>query len=404
MKAKIFAAIFFLILSFFAYKVFAQDAGLTSIMSQNKIRTCLAAKPNGINQTKRGDCGGRGNRVKDPKTGEVKGGFDESCDNGGDVSFGAAASMSLSGACDAPNGCEIWYQGGGRAVSGIKPVLRKVVNHVAAGPVKVTVKGPFRDHVGHSFFAIGDAPIVTGTGEGGVEAENQTQQVGQVSNFEFPQTQGSAQKCASVYWDPFGRVFDAVSLEPMSGVSVSLFQSSSRGLVLVPNNPAFTDEAGVYNILINTEDNYFLTAAPPATHLFTENFTLDPNYSRVYANIYKPGEVFYEAVLPTVIPEDFDFSSYHHDIPLQPKGEPYRGAVAEVIEETLTQMDLNDFVSYSGRVTYPLAQVCLVGETSGVITCSKADKYGTFNISVNKLSLPQEFIEVKVEKVDLTEL
>jgi hypothetical protein len=391
MKAKIFATIFFFLLSFLALGLYISAQDITSIMSQNKIRTCLVAKANNIEKTRNRDC---------PRNTK------DDCEPGEEWNLGAAASMSLSGACDAPNGCEIWYQGGGRAVSGIKPVLRKVVNHVAAGPVKVTVKGPFRDHVGHSFFALGDAPVVvTETGEGGIEGENQTQQVGQVS-FPTPTltVEGSQQKCGSIYWDPFGRVFDAVSLEPMSAVNISLFQSPSRNLVLVPNNPVLTDEAGVYNILIDTEDDYFLTAAPPTTHLFTENFDLNPNYSRVYANIYKPGEIFHEAELPSVLPEDFDFSSYHHDIPLQPKGEPYRGAVAEVIEETLNQMDLNDFVTYSGRVTYPLAQVCLVGETSGVIACGNADQYGTFNMSVSKLSLPQEFIEVKVEKVDLTSL
>ena len=250
------------------------------------------------------------------------------------------------------------------------------------------------------------AGTVQSQGGEGVEAENQTQQIGQVSNFEFeaPATEGSQENCVTIFWDPFGRVFDAVSLEPISGVNVSLFQNPSKQLVSVPNNPALTDKRGVYNILIDKEDDYYLNVTAPATHTFAGNVNLNPKYDSIYSHIYSPGEVFHEGPLPVSIPEDFDFGPYHHDIPLQPKGEPYRAAVAEVIETSLNQADLGNFVNYQGQVTFPLAQVCLAGETSGVITCAAADKYGNFNISVDKLSLPQEFIEVKAIKVDLTEL
>ena len=391
MKAKIFAVFLFLMVSFLAVVLYVSAQDITSIMSQNKIRTCLNADPT-ITKTKNRAC-----RSKDPEE-------EAECEAKGEWLLGDATQMHLTGSCDAPAGCEIWHENSAREVSNIQAGFRKVVNHVAAGPVNVTVTGTFRDHGSHTFYAIGDAPVVTETGEGGVEAENQTQQVGQVSNFEFPQTQGSAQECVGVYWDPFGRVFDAVSLEPIPGVNVSLFQSPSKQLVFLPTNPALTDKAGIYNILVDTEDDYYINVISPATHSFIADPDLNPNYSLIYSDLYSPGEVFHEPPLPANIPEDFDISPYHHDIPLQPKGEPYREAVAEVVEGTLSQIDLNDFVNYKGQVTYPLAQICLVGETSGVVNCGNADKYGNFNISIDKLSLPQEFIEVKVEKVDLTAL
>lgn len=376
MKAKIVGLIFFLILTLFAGKVYAED-GLTSIMSQNKIRTCLSADPT-ITRPERKNCD------ED----------EEFCEKSmGGVEMVTA--MGLAGTCNAPNGCEIWYHNGG--------AFSKVVDYVAAGPVNVIVAGIFENHTRHKFYAIGDAPVVTEPGKGGIEAENQTQQVGQV-NFEFPQTQESDQECVGVYWDPFGRVFDAVSLEPMSGVNVSLFQSPSRRLAILPTNPDLTDKAGIYNILVDTEDDYYLSVTVPATHSFTENVDLNPRYGLVYSHIYSPGEVFHEKSLPQSIPKDFDFGPYHHDIPLQPKGGPYRQALAEVIEDSLDQADMGSFVNYSGRVTFPMAQVCLVGKTSGVVDCVNADKYGNFNVSVDKLSLPQEFIEVKVKKVDLTQL
>ena len=379
MKAKIVGLMFFLILAFFSGKVYSLEDGLASIMSQNKIRTCLSADPT-VTRGKKKNCDE-----------EVEGDCNKTM---GGVEMVTA--MGLSGTCDAPNGCEIWYHNGGS--------FAKVVDHVAAGTVNVTVTGIFENHTRHKFYAIGDAPIIIEPGKGGIEAENKTQQVGQVSNFEFSQTQGSDQECVGVYWDPFGRVFDAVSLEPISGVNVSLFQSPSRRLALLPINPALTDKAGIYNILVDTEDDYYLNVTVPATHSFTENVDLNPRYGLVYSHIYSPGEVFHEKSLPQSIPEDFDFGPYHHDIPLQPKGEPYRQAVAEVIEDSLNQADMGSFVNYSGRVTFPMAQVCLVGETSGVVDCVNADKYGNFRLNVDKLSIPQEFMEIKVEKVNLTKL
>jgi hypothetical protein len=390
MKAKIFALIFFLILSFFVYKVYAQDTGLTSIMSQNKIRTCLAADPT-ITKTKNRAC-----NSKDPKD-------EAECESKGKWLLGNATEMHLTGTCDAPNGCEIWHENGPREVNGLIAGFNKVVNHVAAGKVDVTVTGTFLSHVSHDFFAIGDAPLVAETGLGAAQGTNRTQQIGEVSNFAFTQVAGSQQSCTTIYWDPFGRVFDAVSLEPISGVKVSLFQNPSKQLVSVPTNPALTGKGGIYNILINKEDDYYLTVDAPSTHSFTKS-TLNPKASLIYSHIYSPGVIFHEGPLPLSIPGDFDLGPYHHDIPLQPKGESYHNALAEVVEGSLNQADLGNFVNYWGQVTFPMAKVCLVGEKSGPIGCANADRYGNFEINVDKMLVPQEFMEIKVEKVNLTEL
>jgi hypothetical protein len=387
MKGKLIGLIVFLVLIFSVAKVYSQDDGLTSIMSQNKIRTCLAADPT-ITKTQNRDCSSGDKNAPDD------------CEK---FTLGNATEMHLTGTCDAPNGCEIWHEHGAREVNGLKAGSNKVVNHVAAGKVDVTVTGTFLSHVSHDFFAIGDAPLVTETGLGAVEGENRTQQVGEVT-FQTFTSQSSQQSCTTIYWDPFGRVFDAISLEPITNVNVSLFQNPSKQLVFLPTNPAKTDNRGVYNILVNTEDDYYLNVDTPATHSFTKNVNLNPNYTKIYSQIYTPGEIFHESPPPGSIPPDFDFSPYFHDIPLQPKGEPYHVAVVAVISESLRQTDLGNFVNYWGQVTFPMAKVCLVGETSGPIGCTNADKYGNFQLNADKLSVPQELLEIKVEKVDLTKL
>lgn len=363
MKKFIFIALIVLFLSSIIYyirfnNVSAQTTDLPSIMGQNKIRTCLTA--------------------------EILG------DNGAPRHQTFESTVKLTGNCDAPDGCEIWQ-------NGEKDGWKKVVEKVPFGSINQIVSDIYIAHTSYQWYAIGDAPQPIGKG---TEDGDPTQKV-DTENFELFQ---SNQNCVGIPWDPFGRVFDAVSLEPISNVQVSLFQNKSKQLVSIPDNPTITDDRGVYNIFVEQEDDYYLSVVPPATHLFTQEFTLHPNYSKVYSNVYKLGEVFHEAPLPEIIPENFDFSSYEHDIPLKPKGDPYKGAIAEVFDNSLIQVDLGNLVNYSGRVTFPLAEICLVGQTAGTIDCINADRYGSFSLSIDKLLVPQEFLEIKVNKVDLTKL
>lgn len=362
-KNFVFIVLIVFFLSFIVYNkrfnnVFAQTANLPSIMGQNKIRTCLTAEI-------LGDNGARGHEKFE-------------------------STVRLTGSCDAPDGCEIWQ-------NGEQDGWIKVLEHVPFGQVDQTLNGTYIAHTSYQWYAIGDAPQTTNED---IENGHKTPKIDK-EDFKLFQ---SSQNCIGIHWDPFGRVFDVVSLEPISNVQVSLFQNKSKQLVSIPDNPTVTDNRGVYNIFVDQEDDYYLSVVPPTTHLFTQEFTLHPNYSKIYSNVYKLGEVFHEAPLPQIIPENFNFSSYEHDIPLKPKGAPYRDAIAKVIDNSLIQVDLGNFVNYSGRVTFPLAQICLISQTVGTIDCINADRYGNFSLSIDKLLVPQEFVEIKVNKVDLTKL
>ncbi len=359
-----------------------QEDNLGSLASQNKISSCL-----------KGEIVGPKAPPKLPE-GEK-----------GDPCRYFGSSVRLTGSCESPTGCKIYRQHLPGKSCGIKDEPFKEVedsyfpskkNYFPYGSIDVTVQGQFQAHTQYVWYAVGDAPT---TGQG-IDAQNKTQQLGTIENL----VDVSGKKCVRIAWDPFGRVFDALSLEPISGVQLGVYYAKNNKLVDIFDNPTKTDERGSYNLLVGKEDDYYLEVSPPNTHLFTENVNLHPNYSKIYSDIYSPKKVFHEKPLPTLIPENFDWSAYHHDIPLQPKGAPYKGAVAEVWG-TLDQFDAGDTVSYSGIVTFPMAKVCLIGETTGkLIGCTNADKFGVFEISVNKAEIPLEFIEVKVEKVDLTNL
>jgi len=267
---------------------------------------------------------------------------------------------------------------------------------VPYGTINANVSGSFIPHVDYNFYAVGKAnPTTEETGNGPIEGNDSSQKLSTIE-FTFENTEGLKKDCAAISWDPYGRVFDAVSLEPMSDIKVTLIDANTGKPAnqQFENNFDITNLRGVYNILVEKEGFYKIDVEPPQTHIFTNDLSkLSSAYSEIYSDIYKKDDVYEEKKgIPT-----------HHDIPLVPIGAPYIKAVAEVIEGSLRQVDMGNFVNYSGKVTFPKAKVCLVGkESRKVIDCTNADKLGSFIINIKKSFIPYERLLIVVEKVDLT--
>ena len=128
-------------------------------------------------------------------------------------------------------------------------------------------------HVGYAFFGVTVIPQSTGS-----QYKASTIQYG---TFPFEQ---KVDDCVSIRWDPYGRVFDSQSLEPITGVSVSLLNRDKQlftlqGLV----NPQITKVDGQFNFLVSFEEGavetFYLNAVPlaPLLHTFTATPNLLPN-------------------------------------------------------------------------------------------------------------------------------
>ncbi len=287
---------------------------------------------------------------------------------------------------------------------------------VPGGDVSIQIYNQYAAHVKWSYYAIGDGQVLPqemGAGAGTpVSEQNASQQLGTVNNVgpTINLTQeGLQEDCITFFWDPFGRVFDSQSLEPMSGIEVTLLDSVGKPAVIDGpyNNYDITKlDNGIYNILVSKEDDYQMSVDAPETHLFTRNIKLNPNYSIIYSDIYLPGDIFHEVPIPQSPPKDFDFSKYHHDIPLVAKKTPYSVPEKEVyiIKSTVVSADMGNFVNFKGGVTFPRAKVCLIGkETKKVYgNCVNADKYGNFTINIDKNKVAQEYLYIVAEKVKLT--
>lgn len=282
-------------------------------------------------------------------------------------------------------------------------VLGTETGFLPQGPVDVELDDSYVVHVDYEYFlSQPDEGTLVELGQGGeaiTPGSENTQQLGTIEfSFTEEEIEGSIKDCDVISWDPFGRVFDSESLEPMSDVNVTLIDDKTDKPAVMRFNPNFdvTDLRGLFNIQVENEGLFRLEVDKPLTHMFADSAKINPKYVNIYSDIYKKDAVFEEkAGVPT-----------HHDIPLQPIGEPYHGAVAQLIEGTLESHISGNYAVYSGMTTYPFSKVCLVGaETNKTVgKCVNADKIGKYSMSVHKKKVPMEFLEVSIKKVDLNNI
>ena len=132
----------------------------------------------------------------------------------------------------------------------------------------------------------------------------------QQGTFTFEDT-----KCVSIEWDPYGRVFDSQSLEPIPGVQVGLFDNlNPQQLTQTTNNPQIIQQDGTFNFLSKAGTYYLNVLQMPSGYSFVANPRLNANYGKAYSqrngspSIYKPGQPIVETA----------GNPQHRDIPLDP--------------------------------------------------------------------------------------
>lgn len=165
--------------------------------------------------------------------------------------------------------------------------------------VDAIVGGTTQPSGGYEFFGVEIRPPATSAaGEAGAL---------QQATFKFEAASGK--DCAVISWthhDPYGIVFDSVSLEPVANVVVTIRNEAG---VALPNNPvlrnnASTREDGVFNYLV-PPGKYTLTVQPPTGYQFSATPHASPNMAQVYdfiddndtknhCTIYKPNEIIDE--------------------------------------------------------------------------------------------------------------
>ena len=222
--------------------------------------------------------------------------------------------------------------------------------------------------------------------------------------------------CIPLSWDPDGTVFDSQSLEPVPGTSVTLLKKRADGIFSfvnkfdpndVPNgiltNPYSTIEDGGFSFFV--PDGIYKLTPQVAGYNFPGSLALNPNYSKIYTNIY-PLETGIEIVEKG--------GPQHRDIPVDSVGGQPTYFPIKVIEYNY-QSDRISSVFIDGRVSHPLATInaySVIPDPNSpdakirykLIKIVQADKAGRFSIVVNQSTFDKTksemFGEIEAIKAD----
>ena len=237
--------------------------------------------------------------------------------------------------------------------------------------------------------------------------------------------------CNFVRWDPFGIVFNSMTLEPVYNAQVYLDIKDNNGNWIQyedpmgkVNNPyrsksgVGTAEDGYFSFVVE-DGTYRLRVIPPDIILSFpyDNKTLNPNYQKLYSDIY-PGTII-GGTNPTFIYEIVQSGKIQHrDIPLTSQTKTLSERKIQRMEVFRNRLN-NGNELFKVRLSYPFAKISGVYSTindppvryqpipfgKGVTGDQKADKDGWFSIEVDgSRFVPGEmFGEIEATKVDLTD-
>ncbi len=229
----------------------------------------------------------------------------------------------------------------------------------------------------------------------------------QQGTFDFEQAD---KKCVMISWDPYGRVFDSQTLEPVSGARVTLLVEKNGTYVQMTTadilggnliNPQITKEDGQFSFVV-PDGNYKLTTAPaPVTKVASVN----THYTKAYSELYPvlSGEVIEQRG-----------AMQHRDIPAASSNTVRPVKMMAYFYEALPSGKL----SVEGTVSHPLttliAKSVKVSSTNPnvktpyrTIATVQADKWGKFSLEIDQSTLEKTeeyveiFSEVEMVKTDL---
>lgn len=239
-----------------------------------------------------------------------------------------------------------------------------------------------------------------------------TQQLG---TFGFEEAVNKSD-CVSLSWDPYGRVFDSSTLDPVSGATVTLLKKRENN-VFTQMTPADVLGGNIVNPQTTIEDGGFSFVVPDGTYkllvtqgeyIFPEQLVnIHSNYARIYSDIY-PDPTGEEIIQLGTI--------QHRDIPLKSKSANLNDKT-KLMEYFYDLDKANSTIYVKGRASHPFAKIKAYSLKPDPVlqeiaryrlltkTPIRADAQGNFSLTVDQsgFEIDESFGDITIEKVDLTQ-
>jgi|GEM_PF-1931112 len=264
----------------------------------------------------------------------------------------------------------------------------------------------YSNHQYHVYQILDVTPSPTPTPQGsqvtptpaGIGGQQQGTLTFDTSPYVPPQT-----SCDTLYYDPYGRVFDAVSLEPIRGVNVSLLQKDTQTNTFslayaqrmnsVSLNPQSTFTGGNFSFLVVDGDYQLLPSFNGYAFAQKDGTQLAANATKIYSDIYYSDS-------PAIQQRG---TIQHRDIPLQPIDNVGKEYDLEIIAQNQEGFVKNgkQMLRYSGSISHPFAKLDVslcsrkIGESTETCNFHKSfnaaqggpDNEGVFSIELDQAEL-----------------
>lgn len=252
--------------------------------------------------------------------------------------------------------------------------------------------------IGRKMKALNLIKDTTGTGSSLVEEKTQQQ-----GTFDFDLST-NASDCEIISWDPYGKVFNSQTLEPVQNAQIELLKKRTDGQFNkvtandLPSksitNPYSTPLAGTFSFVV-PDGTYRLTASK-SDYSFPNIIKINPNFKYIYSDIYRGEDIVQKGKIQ------------HRDIPLDPTLLKMASSPAQFIQKFISKR-IDGTVMVDGSVTHPFAYIKAYcgkgdGDPTTLISSSQADKDGNFKNIVDQKKCPagEMFNALVVEKADLS--
>ncbi len=216
----------------------------------------------------------------------------------------------------------------------------------------------------------------------------------------------------TIGWDPYGRVFDSISLEPIPNVMVSLNQKNPGGLFdasyaksrnALITNPFVSGASGDFSFFVEDGDYSLTPNVAGYTHPLTAGWTTKGNAASIYSD-------FYLSDSPIIQQRG---KVQHRDIPLIPSNN--QGKYYDlVVVSSNRKVGSNGELLFTGSVSHPFAEVIIevCNALGGTEICGKqqvfgrgrggADKEGSYSVKLDQSLLqPGDYYKRSFRKIDL---